>query len=427
MKHLASAFALLSAAFSATPALAQNDCTPGTYAGPDGDFVVLVKSPAVAAPGLRYLFRDGRRGGTADPAVPLACGADDVAVGGKRWGRVAFRETPATFDSVGTKMTGVLIEPAGALDTKRPLVVMVHGSERTSPIGGVYGYAMAAQGILVFVYDKRGTGGSEGEYTQNFNLLAEDAAHALDQARGMTAGRHGRAGFFGGSQGGWVAPLAATRTRADFVAIGFGLVASPIEEDREQMVSEVRAAGLGDDAIALVNRLSQATSGLLLSDFRDGYDALDAARREMAAKPWTAKIEGEYSGAIARMPNDDLRRIGRARIDNLELIWDYDAVAALKKLDAPLLWVLAGEDREAPIETTRGALLRLAKTGKPVDVYLFPNTDHGMVEYTTNADGSRSVTRITDGYLKLLGDWIKGDARGAYGRAEHLTKVVTPR
>ena len=419
MKHLLGGIALLFA-LPATPVSAQTVCAPGTYAASDGDFVVLVKSPAVAAPGLRYLFRDGRRGATTDAAAPLTCGIGDVVVGGKHWTPIAFRETPATFDSVGTKMTGVLIEPPG-VDAGRPLVVMVHGSERTSPIGGVYGYAMAAQGISVFVYDKRGTGGSDGEYTQNFELLAEDAANALGQARGMAAGRYGRAGFFGGSQGGWVAPLAATRTKADFVAIGFGLVASPIEEDREQMVSEVRAAGLGDDAVALVNRLSQATAGLLLSDFRTGYDKLDAVRAEMKDKPWAAKIEGEYSGAIARMPSDDLRRIGRARVDNLELIWDYDAVAALKKLDAPLLWVLAGEDREAPIETTRGALLGLAKQGKPVDVYLFPRTDHGMWEFTTDAKGARQVTRITDGYLKLLADWIKRDVHGPYGRAERLT------
>ncbi|KGB55708.1 X-Pro dipeptidyl-peptidase family protein [Sphingopyxis sp. LC81] len=419
MKHLIGTLFLL-ATLPAAPAFAQTACAPGTYAAPDGDFVVLVKSPAVAAPGLRYMFRDGRRGATTDAGVPLTCGTGDVAIGGKRWAPIAFRETPATFDSVGTKMTGVLIEPPGN-DAKRPLVVMVHGSERTSPIGGIYGYAMAAQGISVFVYDKRGTGGSEGEYTQNFELLAEDAASALGQARGMAAGRYGRAGFFGGSQGGWVAPLAATRTKADFVAIGFGLVASPIEEDREQMVSEVRAAGLGRDAEALVGRLSDATGKLLLSGFADGYTELDAARAEMAGQPWAAKIAGEHSGAIARMSNDELRRVGRARFDNLELIWNYDAFAALKKLDAPLLWVLAGEDREAPIETTRGALLGLAKAGKPVDVYLFPQTDHGMWEFTTDASGERQVTRITDGYLKLLADWIKRDARGAYGRAERLT------
>lgn len=419
MKALLRSLSLL-VALPAAPALAQTFCQPGTYVALDGDFVVLAKSPAVAAPALRYQFRDGRRGATSDIAAPLVCGMGDVSVKGRAWKPIAFRETPATFDSVGTTMNGVLIEPPGD-DSKRPLVVMVHGSERSSPIGGVYSYAMAAQGISVFVYDKRGTGGSAGEYTQNFELLAADAARAMDTARSLAAGRYGSAGFFGGSQGGWVAPLAATRTKVDLVAIGFGLVASPIEEDREQMVSEVRSARLGKDAEALVNRLSQATSRLLLSNFTQGYDALDAVRREMAGQPWAAKIEGEYSGAIARMPNDELKCIGRARFDNLELIWDYDAVEPLRKLETRLLWVLAGEDREAPIEATRSALLGLAKEGKPFDIYLFPDTDHGMFEFTTNADGSRNVTRIADGYLKLLGDWIKGRASGNYGRAEILT------
>ena len=40
-------------------------------------------------------------------------------------------------------------------------------------------------------------------------------------------------------------------------------------------------------------------------------------------------------------------------------------MGALRRLRTPLLWVLAGEDREAPIETTRAALLGLAKAGKP--------------------------------------------------------------
>lgn len=403
------------------PAFAQSTCVPGTYRADDGDFVILLKSPAVAAPGLRYQFRDGRRGATNEQAAPLRCDGTQVTINGTLWSQLAFRETEAGFDSVGTRINGRLIEPAGPVDPQRPLVVFVHGSERSSPIGGSYGYALAAQGLSVFLYDKRGTGGSDGEYTQNFELLAADAAAALNKAREVAQGRFGRAGFFGGSQGGWVAPLAATHSKADFVAIGFGLVASPIAEDREQMVSEVHAMGLGPDALALVEQLSAATSRLLLSNFTAGYDDLDKARAALAGKPWAAKIEGEHSGAISRMSNADLKRLGRARFDNLELIWDYDAVAALNKLDAPLLWVLAGEDREAPIAATRTALLNMRRAGKPVDVYLFPETDHGMYEFVTNADGSRDVTRITDGYFKLLGDWIKRDVRGSYGRGQNLT------
>lgn len=400
-------------------------CDPGAYGPGDGDFVVVASVPSISPPGQRYLFRDGRRGSTTDPAAPVACldgavtvrDADGRSV---RWPALSMSETDTEFSSVGTRLAGQLVEPAGAADSRRPLVVMVHGSERTPAIGNPYAYALAAQNIAVFVYDKRGTGASDGEYTQNFELLAEDAAAALVHARTMAQGRFGRAGYFGGSQGGWVAPLAATRSPADFVAVGFGLVASPIEEDRDQMISEARALGLGAEAIALIHRLSEATARLLLTEFTRGYDELARVRKGLASQPWARSIRGEYSGALLRLSEDELRRVGRPRFDNLELIWDYDSIDVLEELDAPLLWVLAGEDREAPVEGTRRALARLIAAGKPIDLYLFPDTDHGMVEFVENEDGSRTVTRITEGYLRLLGDWIKGTDAGPYGRAERI-------
>ena len=217
-----------------------------------------------------------------------------------------------------------------------------------------------------------------------------------------------------------MAPLAANRSPADFVAIAYGLVASPIEEDRAQMELEVHALGLGDKEVALTNRLSKASAGIILSGFQQGFDELAAVKREMADKPWAAKIEGEWSGGFLRMPEADLRRIGRARFDNLELIWSYDAVPALRALKVPLLWVLAGEDREAPIGETRAALTRLIGEGKDIDLYVFPNTDHGMLEFTTAPDGSRNATRVTDGYYRLIGDWIKGEVAGPYGHGQRV-------
>jgi pimeloyl-ACP methyl ester carboxylesterase len=323
------------------------------------------------------------------------------------------------FDSVATKLRGKLIEPAG--DGARPLVVMVHGSESASAVAGSpYAYVLAALGLDVFVYDKRGTGGSEGIYTQNFELLADDAAAALGEAQKLAAGHVSRSGYYGGSQGGWVAPLAATRSHADFVAVGFGLVVSPIEEDREQMMLEARSAKLGPKELAQIDRLSKATGKLAGSHFITGYDDLARVRQDIGGAPWASDIHGEYSGDMLRMSDADLHRIGQARFDNVGLIWDYDAVAALKKLKVPLLWVLAGEDREAPIEGTKPALSALAAAGKDVTVYLFPDTDHGIFEYRTLPDGSRQMTRVAEGYFRLLGDWIKGRADGTYGRAERL-------
>jgi len=392
---------------SALAPAAAAECRPGIYGeGPDA-FVVLGAAVPTFGSGQRYLFRDGRRGSTAAPGSPLVCDADVATLKlpdgtTKRWPRNETRETDAPFESLATPLAGRLIEPPGATNASRPLVVLVHGSEKTPAIGSVYAYMLAAQGVSVFVYDKRGTGSSGGDYTQNFELLADDAAAALKSARSLAVGRFARAGFFGGSQGGWVAPLAATRSAADFVAVGFGLVVSPIEEDREQMLDEAQKLNLGAEARAQIERLSHATAGLVRSHFESGYDEMARVRRELGRAPWAATIKGEYSGDMLRMSDADLRRIGRARFDNLELIWDYDALATLRKLKAPLLWVLAGEDREAPVATTLEILLGLMAAGKPIDAYLFPQTDHGMVEFQTKADGSRTPTR---GSRTFRADW----------------------
>lgn len=416
--------AVLAIGLSWTSSVSAAGCPVGAYGPGDGDFVVVTSPASLPPPAQRYLFSDGRRGSTTDADALVRCEKGAAMVSGKSgrttpWPRLAMSESDSTFSSHATRLVGRLIEPESA-DATAPLVVMVHGSERTSATRSPYAYALAAQGVRVFAYDKRGTGESEGEYTQNFELLADDAAAALEHARTLAAGRFGRAGYFGGSQGGWVAPLAATRSNADFVAVGFGLVVSPIEEDREQMLSEARAAGLPKEAIGDINRLSQATSRLVTSHFNDGFDALVRVQNELKDKAWAQTIRGEYSGDMLRTDEAELRRIGRARFDNLELIWDYEAAAVLKRLDLPLLWVLAEDDREAPIENSQRVLSTLVEMGKPIDVHVFPDTDHGMFEYTQQPDGSRRSTRITNGYLKLLGDWIKGDVRGPYGRGTRV-------
>jgi pimeloyl-ACP methyl ester carboxylesterase len=423
-RRFAALAAILIVSTVASAAVHAAPCPRGAY-GPagDGDFVVVVPLPDPSQSAQRYLFRDGRRGSTGDANAPVRCLTDGVEVRNADgtavlWPRRELAEADTAFDSHGARMAGRLIEPA--TNDALPLVVMVHGSERSSATGSAYAYALAAQGLRVFAYDKRGTGASEGDYTQNFELLADDAAAALAHAKTLATGRIGRAGYFGGSQGGWVAPLASTRSAADFVAVGFGLVVSPIDEDREQMIDEARKAGLGADAMAAIDRLSQATARLLTSQFRDGLEALGDVRRELEGQPWADAIQGEHSGQMLRTPDDVLRRVGRPLFDQHELIWNYDSVGALRKVKVPLLWVLAEDDREAPIERTRDALLTLIDDGRPIDLYMFPDTDHGMFEYETLPDGSRRVTRITDGYLRLLADWIRGTPQGSYGRGMQL-------
>ena len=399
----------------AHPAVA---CEPGLYEPADGSIKVAVAP--LASGEDRYMLTDGRKGtvGATDALVRCAAGSLLLQEPGGRQdllSEVPLRRTATTFSSLGTRLSGVLMEGVDG-GTARPLVVMVHGSERTSPRGSVYPLLFLAHGLDVFIYDKRGTGLSEGEYTQNFELLAEDAAAALREAQRLSAGRHARIGFYGGSQGGWVAPLAATRAPADFVAVGFGLVASPIEEDRDQVFTELRERGYDDQVISKARDVTNATAAVMRSHFSNGFEQLADVKRRYADESWFNEIRGEFTGELLRMPEADLRRLGRARFDNVELIWDYDSRPAIRTLKVPLLWVAAEADREAPPAATLSRLQDLHAQGADITVYSFPDTDHGMWEFEEASDGQRTYTRVTDGYFRLIGDWIRGEVNGPYGR-----------
>jgi len=95
-------------------------------------------------------------------------------------------------------------------------------------------------------------------------------------------------------------------------------------------------------------------------------------------------------------------------------------MSVLRKVDVPQLWVLAGEDREAPIELTLDRLQTLSDEGSEIDIHMFPDTDHGMWEYDQAPDGTREYRRVTSGYYDLMADYIKGRSGSGYGRSKTI-------
>lgn len=407
---------LLGLCLAGVAASAQAACLTGAYRGKD-DAKVIVTNPEG---GARYTFVDGRKGALADAEALARCvdGAVSIRDGSGGWSaaeRMPMRLTPTRFKSGKLTLAGLLIEPE--TDGKPPLVVMVHGSEKTPAIGSAYPLLLAAQGVSTFVFDKRGTGNSEGAYTQNFQWLADDVVAASNEAKRLAGPRRRSFGLFGGSQGGWVAPLAANRAGADFVVVGFGLVLSPLEEDSEQVFDELRGKGADAATMEKARRVTDATGAVIASHFRSGYDALARVKAQYGDEPWFKTIDGEFTGEVLRTDPEELRRNGREKFDNLDILWRYDAAAALKAVKAPQLWVMAGEDREAPGGLSRERLAKLAQAGEPIEIYVFPHTDHGINEFVQAADGSRRNTRVSEGYFRLITDWMKGTVRPPYGTA----------
>lgn len=415
------------------PAIAAEtvDCHIASYRLADGSFVdiaplddgMLRWRRIDGSTGALHPGADGRwtstRGWTTQPdgtSVSFSdCAGGNIEFNGQRGKRIAFDVQDVTFTSHGTKLAGRLLLPAGS--GKVPVVVLVHGSE---PDSALTGYSLQrvlpAMGIGAFVYDKRGTGKSGGSYTQDFDALADDVDAAVAEARSLAGARLGRIGLQAGSEGGWVAPLAANRSHVDFVIVCFGLAVDVIDEDQESIELQMREKGYSPEIIVQAQEVGHAAERLFMADFKDGYQEFDAMRAKYGKALWYKDVKGDFSWMILSHTDDELRAM--AKDFDWHTPFFYDGMATLRASTTPQLWILGGEDYDAPSAETSMRIKSLISDGKPFTLALYPKAEHGLTLFETGPDGERSSTRYAVGYFEMLRDYVlDGRLSGSYGDA----------
>ena len=435
VKHLAICAAALIAAFlTPTVALAgqAKDCHVGTYRFADDSFVDIAPRDDET---LRWRLFDGRTGvlhpgsdgvwnstlgWTKKPDGISAmfaddCGTGDVHFNGQTGRRIQFDVTDTTFISHGVKLVGRLVMPAGT--SKVPVVVLVHGAEPDSALTGYsLQHMLPAAGIGAFVFDKRGTGVSGGQYTQDFSLLADDDAAAVNEARRLAGGRLGRIGFQAGSEGGWTAPLAASRVPVDFVIVCFGLAVNVMDEDQESIELQMREKGYPQEVISKALKVGRAAEDLFASDFKEGFPEFDAVRTKYGKEPWFKDVQGDFSWLILSHSDDELRAMAK------DFDWHtpiyYDGMQTLRAGKTPQLWIVGGEDYDAPAAETSMRIKSLIADRLPFTLAYYPHAEHGMTLFETEADGTRDSTNYASGYFAMIRDYaLNGRLSGAYGDA----------
>jgi uncharacterized protein len=344
-----------------------------------------------------------------------ACAGGRLRFAGVSGERIDFDVSETRFASGGVQLAGRLLLPRG----REPLtlVVLLHGAEHDSA-REVYALQrlLPAVGVGAFVYDKRGTGDSGGSYTQDYSVLADDAVAALREARRLAGARVVRSGFQAGSQGGWVAPLAATRVPVDFVIVCFGLAVTPIEEDQEEVALEMRLKGHSEPQIAQALEVATAAENLISSSFTSGFEQFDAVRARYRNEPWYPDLHGNYTYMLLPYSAAELREKGKAYVFGTP--WHYDSLPPLRAVTAPQLWILGEDDLEAPSAETARRLHGLQQEGRPITVALYPHAEHGMTEYELDAHGERLSTRYAPGYFAMMRDFARdGRLHGRYGAA----------
>jgi len=404
---------------------ASSVCATGVYRSPDGNFAAITPVAETAPAGTWYTMLDGRSGYASEKSSPVAC--IDGSLRGKpaggqweTWTKLEFRFTTLSFPSGDAVLYGLLMEPElPPGGSKPPLMILAHGSGKQSPIEGYYQYLLGARGIATFFYDKRGTGKSTGEYTQDFYVLADDAANAVKVVRQAAAGRYSRIGFLGTSQGGWVAPLAAAKAKVDFVEVAYGVVGTPVEQDEWQVEYQMREAGylgFSDEIDTAVQKITQLTGAIATSNFSKNVEELDSVRKKYSGQSWFSAIDGQYSGELLR------GEIAKAKAESPGVPWNYPALSVLRQLRIPQLWVFASDDSVAPAPKSVERLEHLRATLAnsehfPIEIVVFPHSDHDIHTFTQDEHGRRTPVGLADGFLRLLGDWANGTVHETYGDA----------
>jgi hypothetical protein len=424
---------LVAAALATSPngAIADVDCHVGVYRLSDGRAVDIAPSEG---PTLRWRTFDGETGAlTVQPNGSWistfgwtgrpdgrkvsfsSCGGGHLDFAGVTGALIPLKVTETNFEGHGVKLSGRLLLPPGR--GRVPIVVLLHGAEHDSAREfNFLQRLLPAEGVGAFVYDKRGTGGSGGEYTQDYPTLAADAVAAMKEARRLAGPRAGRVGYQGPSQGGWVAPLAAKDAAVDFVIVSFGLAVSPLAEERESIEHDVRSRVPGAAGARAAADFADAIEQVATSNFREGFDRLALVRQRYGRKPWFKHIGGGFARFLLDTSDAEIRQEGPPLIKGINL--NYDPMPVLRGLNVPQLWVLGGKDRDAaPYETTR-RLRQLRSAGRPITLIIYPQAEHGMTEFELR-HGERISTRYSPGYFKMLRDFAShGSLRTQHGTAQ---------
>jgi hypothetical protein len=344
------------------------------------------------------------------------CAEGRIDFAGQAGQRIALQVTDTRFKARdGVELVGRLVLPPGKAPV--PVVVLVHGAEHDSAIQD---YALQrlfpAEGVGAFVYDKRGTGASGGKYTQDFELLADDATAAMREARRLAGPRAGRVGYQGGSQGGWVAPIAANRAPVDFVIVSFGLAVSVIDEDQQEVELEMRTKGHSAEEISKALEVADAAEAVIASGFTQGFQRFDELRAKYRGEPWYKDLHGNYTWFLLPYSEAELREKGKAF--DWGTPFHYDPMPTLRASRTPQLWVLGSDDFEAPSAETSRRIKGLIAQGLPYVLALEPGAEHGMTEYEMK-DGERLSTRFSPGYFEMMRDFARdGRLSKPYGKAE---------
>ncbi len=403
----------------------------GAYALPNGEILVLSRFDGA----LRFFMQNGRTGslvnvnegafvgsepglGISEPTHTLLAKDAKIVFNWKGEDRlltpIPLAQTDYLFNSGGLELQGRLVTPADG--NFQGVVILVHGSEQYSALDNNYfPDLLAANGLAAFIYDKRGTGSSDGGYTDEITILSRDVIAATDFVSTGLPELEGQAIMLAGfSQGGWVAPLAAAQSdKVAAVLIAYGPAVSVSEEDRWGYAYWLRREGYPATDLAKADQMFDLLTDMRRRGTPDRWDELQPLLDANQDEKWYREGLSGTDSSLSALTDSVLPHTLMywwTSLFGLDKFVDYDPADALEKLAVPSYWLFAGEDASMPTEASVVNLQALAYSGKPVSYKIYPEASHGMALFEPGRGRERQFVAYHPDYYSDMIEWLQAQA-----------------
>lgn len=305
------------------------------------------------------------------------------------------------FASGGIQLAGTLISPAAR--ERHPAIILVHGSgsenrEYILP----WARFLIRRGIAVLGYDKRGVGGSTGDWnTASFDDLAGDVVAAFDYLKTRSDIDPAQIGLLGVSQAGWIMPLAAVRAKdlAFLISIS-GAGVSVDETTIDQAQNEMTARGMKPQTVADIVAIMKLQYKFARTG--QGWDDYAAAREELAARI------GSPPNTLPGTQDDPYWQVIRRS-------YFYDPAPTLRQLQVPTLALFGELDNNIVAEKNKAAWEAALKAAGNRDYTLriLPRANHLQLEAKVGSNAEMaSLQRFVPAYFTSIQEWLAKRIRG---------------
>jgi pimeloyl-ACP methyl ester carboxylesterase len=320
-----------------------------------------------------------------------------------------------TYKDGDVKLAGTLTIPPG--DGPFPAVVLITGSgpqDRDETVMGhkpflILSDYLSRHGVAVLRADDRGVGGSSGS-TQDATTadFAQDALAGVRFLKTHPKIAPAKIGLLGHSEGGVIAPLAASQSPdVAFIILlaGTGAPAPELLLRQAELIS--RAEGVTDEAIRQEAEAMKRMFEILRSE-KD--PAARSAKLREAAK---ASMAGASEEEVKSMGGPDAwadQQVKRVNSPWFVFFIDYDPRPALRKVKVPVLALNGELDLQVPVDMNLPAIERILKESgnKDVTAKRMPGLNHLFQHAKTGSPSeyAKIEETMSPEVLSLISGWI---------------------